>query len=83
MKFFGRNEDILKDNAHYTMPSQNLQIFIVVLVVNVMMTCIRSSSCFFVNVPGENKTFLNLFIYSPGPSLNEQTMISKIVDIAG
>ena len=36
------------------MPNQNLQIFIVILVIDVMMSGIRSSSCFEVNVPGEN-----------------------------
>ena len=41
------------------MPNQNLQILIVILVINVMMGGIRSSSCFDVNVPGvidENET---------------------------
>ena len=36
------------------MPNQNLQIFIVILVINVMMSSIKSSSCFDVNVPGVN-----------------------------
>jgi hypothetical protein len=45
---------ILKNNSHYTMPNQNLQIFIMILVINVMMSGIRSSSCFDVNVPGVN-----------------------------
>ena len=36
------------------MPSHNLQILIVILVIDVMMSCIRSSSCFDVNVPGVN-----------------------------
>jgi hypothetical protein len=30
------------------------QIFIVILVINVMMSSIRSSSCLIINVPGEN-----------------------------
>ena len=36
------------------MSNQNLQIFIVVLVINVMMSSIRSPSCFDVNVPAVN-----------------------------
>ena len=48
------DEHILKNNSHYTMPNQNLQILIVILVINVMMSGIRSSSCFDVDVPGEN-----------------------------
>jgi hypothetical protein len=36
------------------MPDQNYQIFIVILVINVMMSGIGSSSCFIVNVPGVN-----------------------------
>ena len=58
------------------MPNQNLQIFIVILVINVMMSGIRSSSCYDVNVPGvsnedETSTLIDLFVYSPGPSLEE------------
>ena len=49
-----KTNNILKNDAHYTMPNQNLQIFIVILVINVMMSGIRSSSCFNVNVPVEN-----------------------------
>ena len=36
------------------MPNQNPQIFIVILVINVMMSGIRSPSCHDVNVPGVN-----------------------------
>ena len=36
------------------MPYQNLQIFIVLLIINVMMSSIRSLSCFNVDVPGGN-----------------------------
>ena len=45
------DEYILKNNAYYTMPNQNLQICVVILVINVMMSGIRSSPCFDVNVP--------------------------------
>ena len=41
------------------MPSQNLQNLIVILVINVIVSDIRSSSCFDVNVPvvnNENET---------------------------
>ena len=59
------------------MPNQNLQIFIVILGINVMMSSIRSSSCFDVNVPGVNnenkKSAENLFVYSPRPSLDGTT----------
>ena len=33
------------------MPNQNLQIFVMILVINVVMSSIRSPSCFRVNVP--------------------------------
>ena len=36
------------------MPNQTLQFFIVFLVINVMMSSIRSLSCFNVDVPGGN-----------------------------
>ena len=36
------------------MSNQNLQIFIVILVINVMMSGIRPSPCFDVDVPGVN-----------------------------
>ena len=71
------------------MPNQNLQIFIAILVINVMMGGIRSSASFDVNVPGvynesETSTYINLFAYLPGPSLERRTkLISKIVDVAG
>ena len=51
--------------------------FIMILVINVMMSGIRSSSCFDVNVPENNenettssKHLIILFVYSPGPSLD-------------
>ena len=34
------------------MLDQNLQIFVVILIINVIMSGIRSPSCFYVNVPG-------------------------------
>ena len=37
------------------MPNQNFQIFILILVINVMMSGIRSSSRFDVNVPSVNE----------------------------
>ena len=46
--------DILENNSHYAMSNQNLQIFIVFLVINVMMSSIRSPSCLDVNVPAVN-----------------------------
>ena len=48
------DDDTLKNDAHYTMPNQDLQIFIVILVIDVVVSSIRSSSCFNIDVPGNN-----------------------------
>ena len=43
-----------KNDAHDTMSSRNLQICVVILVINVAMSGIKSSSCFEVSVSGVN-----------------------------
>ena len=60
IKELEKTNNILKYDAHYTMPNQHLQIFIVILVINVMMSGIRSSSCFKVNIPSENNKKFNI-----------------------
>ena len=39
-------------------------------------------SMYLVEIIIKNKYSVDLFVYSPGPSLNEKTMFSKLIDIA-
>ena len=69
------------------MPNQNLEIFIEILVIDVMMSSIRSSSFFNVNVPGWNNkiasTFNNFICLLTWPISKREDNDQQNVDIAG